>query len=249
MLVPNPPGGYSFLRGIAPYSAGVVANPAFKIERVRMATPLPLDEAFVRMDARLAALGRPPQALCGMELRSPAPFTFDGFKQFNAVYVQHLEHRGILLNGLNPIARTNVAPGIAPPSEPAVYAFSYTIPARTDRRSFIVAGAGELPEGSLQPDDVVRRGESSLDAMTEKVRFVLGLMDGRVVGLGATWDEVTAINVYTVHDIVPFLTSQILPRTGNARNGVTWHYTLPPIQEIEYEMDVRGCSSELVLAL
>jgi hypothetical protein len=248
MLIPNPKGGYSFLKGIAPYSAGAVAGAGFEIERVRFAKPLPLAAAFPRLDAHLSALHRPPQALCGMELRSPKPFTFDGFNSFNAGYVHFLEKRNVLVNGLNPVARTNVAPEIAPPSEPVVYAFSYTVPSPAAGRSFIVAGAGELPEGSLDPHDVVRRGENSLDAFTEKVRFVLGLMDGRVRGLGASWAGVTAIDVYTVHDIGPVLASLIAPRTGNAPNGIVWHYTRPPITSIEYEMDVRGCARETVLA-
>jgi hypothetical protein len=248
MLIPNPKGGYSFLKGIAPYSAGAVANAGFAIERARFAAPLPLARAFARLDAHLSALARPPQALCGMELRSPKPFTFEGFNAFNAGYVHLLEKRNILVNGLNPVARTNVAPEIAPPSEPVVYAFSYTIPSPAAGSSFIVAGAGELPEGSLDPHDVVRRGESSLDAFTEKVRFVLGLMDGRVRGLGASWSGVTAIDVYTVHDIAPVLASLIVPRTGNAPHGIVWHYTRPPITSIEYEMDVRGCARETVLA-
>jgi len=84
--------------------------------------------------------------------------------------------------------------------------------------------------------------------LTEKARFVLGLMDGRVRGLGAAWDQVTAVDVYTVHDIAPFLASLIVPRTGNASHGITWHYTRPPIVGIEFEMDVRGCAREIVLA-
>src|SRR5271165_3487466 len=112
MLVLNPKGGYSFLKGIAPYSAGVVANAGFEIERARLSKPLPVPEAFARLDAHLATLGRPRQALCGMELRSPRPFTFEGFNGFNAGYVRFLEKRNVLVNGLNPVARTNVAPEI-----------------------------------------------------------------------------------------------------------------------------------------
>src|SRR5579885_769085 len=131
MLVSNPQGGYSFLKGIAPYSGGVVAGSGFEIERARLAKPLPLAEAFARLDHHLSALGRPSQALCGMELRSPRPFTFAGFNAFNAAYVHFLEQRRIPVGGLNPVARTNVAPEIAAPAEPVVYAFSYTIPSQT----------------------------------------------------------------------------------------------------------------------
>jgi hypothetical protein len=248
MLVPNPPGGYSFLKGIAPYSGGVVANPDFQIERARLAKPLPVGEAFGRLDTHLAALNRPAHALCGMELRSPSAFTFQGFNDFNAGYVHFLEQRKILVNGLNPVARTNVAPEAGPPSEPVVYAFSYTVPARSARRSFIVAGSGELPEGSLDPHDVIRRGETSLDALTEKARYVLGIMDARVRGLGASWNEVGAVDVYTIHDIGPLIQPLIVPHTGNAHHGITWHLTRPPITSIEYEMDVRGIDREIVLA-
>jgi hypothetical protein len=247
MLIENPTGGYSFLKGLAPYSAGVVANTGFRIEHARLAKPLPVAAAFERIDAHLKKSGRPPQALCGMEIRSPRPFTFQGFNDFNAGYVKYLEKRSILVNGLNPVARTNVAPEIAPPAEPVVYAFSYTVPSTESARTFVVAGAGELPEGSLDPHDVVRRGETSADALAEKTKFVLALMDARVKGLGATWDQVTTVDVYTIHDIGPLLASHIVPKTGNAHHGITWHYTRPPIISIEYEMDVRGCSTELVI--
>jgi hypothetical protein len=52
--------------------------------------------------------------------------------------------------------------------------------------------------------------------------------------------------VYTVHDIHAVLGKEILPRTGNGA-GLTWHYCRPPIEELEYEMDVRGVAAERVL--
>jgi hypothetical protein len=249
MLIPNPPGDYSFLKGIAPYSGGIVANAGFEIERARLAKPLPIADAFARVDAHLASMSRPSQALCGMELRSPRPFTFEGFSAFNADYVRFLEKRNILVDGLNPVARTNVAPTIDTPSHPIVYAFSYTVPTREDRRTLVVAGSGELPEGSLDPSQIVRSGEISSGALGEKARFVLGLMNDRVLGLGANWDEVNVVNVYTVHDIAPHFTSLIVPQTGNAHHGITWHCARPPIVNIEYEMDVRGCAREIVLTV
>jgi len=30
-------------------------------------------------------------------------------------------------------------------------------------------------------------------------------------------------------------------------HGVTWHHSRPPIETIEFEMDVRGCRREVVL--
>ena len=111
----------------------------------------------------------------------------------------------------------------------------------------MVAGAGELPEGSLDPHDVIRMGETSREAIAAKARFVLGLMDGRLRGLGSGWNNVTVTNIYTVHDVNAVLAAEILPRIGAAgQHGVTWHYTRPPIISIEYEMDLRGCPRETV---
>jgi hypothetical protein len=52
--------------------------------------------------------------------------------------------------------------------------------------------------------------------------------------------------VYTVHDIHAVLAQQILPRAGNG-GGLTWHYCRPPIEQLEYEMDVRGVTVERVI--
>ena len=249
MRIDNPAGGYSFLKGISPYSAGVVAFPGFEIEHVRLERALPLDHGFQEIERHLASQHRRRQALCGVELRSPRPFTFQGFQDFNRRYVDILTRWGILLDGLNPVARTNVAPQVAPPAEPSLYGFSITIPSENEPPSFMVAGAGELPEGSLDPHDVVRRGESSVDALREKVRFVMERMSARLTGLGASWAQVTATQIYTVHDIHPSLASEILgPMHEAARLGVNWHYARPPIESIEYEMDVRGCRREVILA-
>jgi hypothetical protein len=242
-------GGYSFLKGISPYSGGVVAAPGFEIEHVRLERLLPLELGFQRIESYLASQYRRRQALCGVELRSPRPFTFRGFQDFNQQYVGILQRWGILLDGLNPVARTNVAPEVAPPAEPSLYGFSITLPSENRPPSFVVAGAGELPEGSLDPHDVVRRGEASADALREKVRFVMERMSSRIAGLGVSWAQVTATQIYTVHDIHPFLAGEVLGEMHEATQiGVNWHYARPPIESIEYEMDVRGCRRDVILA-
>ena len=76
MLVENKRGNYSFLKGIAPYSAGVVAEAGFEIVHVRLPRYLPLRAGFDAVEAHLKSAGRPLQAMCGMELRSPKPFSF-----------------------------------------------------------------------------------------------------------------------------------------------------------------------------
>jgi hypothetical protein len=249
MLVRNPRGNYSFLRGIAPYSAGAVADEGYEIVRVRLHQPVRLSNGFERVREHLAQISRPVYALSGMELRSPKPFTFQGFNEFNAGYVEVLTRWGLVVDKVNPVARTNVAPQIGPPTEPSLYGFSYTVPSRTTKKTFVVAGAGELPEGSLDPHDVVRAGETSDDALGEKIRFVVGLMSARLRGLGVGWEEVTSAGVYTVHPICAMLADQVIRPMGvSAIHGVTWHYSRPPIVSIEYEMDLRGCGRELVLS-
>lgn len=246
-LISFPGGGYVFLKGGFPYSQGVKALAGFSIERARFTQPLPVARGFAAIEAHLKTLGRPRTALCAAELRSPEPLTMAGFKAFNEGYVAVLKDWGLLRDGLNPVARSNVAPQLAPPAEPCFYAFCYTVTATHAAAGFVVAGSGEWPEGGKFPDEVVARGDLSSVGLTQKARFVLGKMEARLAGLDASWRNVTATQVYTVHDIHSILSEDILPRTGNS-GGITWHYCRPPIMELEFEMDVRGVTVERVLA-
>ena len=113
--------------------------------------------------------------------------------------------------------------------------------------SFVCAGSGEAREGGASyADRIVRLGDQSPDGMREKARFVLGEMERRMTALGFGWADVTATQVYTVFDIHPFLADEIV-RRGAARAGLTWHYARPPVQGLDYEMDVRGLARELVI--
>src|SRR5260370_23225130 len=106
-----------------------------------------------------------------------------------------------MVDGINPVARTNVAPVAGPPSEPSLYSFAYTAPAESSPASFVVSGAGEMPEGSANPEDVLRRGETSRDAIAAKALCVLDVLHGRWLGLGANWNQLTTTNVYPEHDV------------------------------------------------
>lgn len=248
MLAPFKQGNYSFLRGIAPYSAGVRADSGYEIVHVTLQRPVPLKTGFTVVKEHLAANGRPVHALCGMELRSPRPFTFAGFNEFNQGYVEVLKEWTIVVDGVNPIARTNVAPEIAAPEVPSLYGFSYTVHSSGKRNTFVVAGAGELPEGSLRPEDVVRRGDTSVEGLREKVRFVMGLMSSRLKGMDLGWDGVTTSSMYTVHPVCGMIADEIVrPMGASAKHGITWHYSRPPIESIEYEMDLRGVGRDIVL--
>ena len=243
------PGGYRYVRAVFQYSAGVAAQPGFAIERVRFIVPRPLKDGFQAIAAHLASRGRPLAALCACELRSPAPFSEDGFVEFNRTYAQTLRQWGLMEGDANPVARTNVCPAHEPPPETVFHAFSYTVPdAGGGLPDFVVAGGGEAPEGHANYRDViVRRGDTSPEGLREKVRFVVGEMTRRLGALGFSWHDSAATQAYTVHDIGPLMREELVGR-GTARAGLTWHYTRPPIVDLEYEMDVRRVSRELLIA-
>ena len=241
-------GGYRYIRGPFQYSSGVAAEPGFTIERARFATPLPMEQGFAAIEAHLDALGRPYTAFCACELRSPEPFSDQGFIDFNRVYVGTLERWGIFKNEENPVARSNVCPELLKPDEPSFYAFSYTVPAPAGAApSFVIAGGGEAAEGpGSYAERIVRLGDTSPGAMREKAVFVLNAMERRLAALGFGWSQASATQVYSVHDIHPFLAEEIVAR-GAAQAGLTWHYARPPVTGLDYEMDVRGVPVERLL--
>ena len=229
-------GGFAFLEGVFPYSQGAVALEGYAIERACFARPVPVAEGFRRIAAHLESLGRPKTALCACELRSPKPFSFAGFAEFNRGYVAVLEQWGLYRDGRNAVARSNVAPGVNPPAEPSFYAFSYTVPAAQAGRDFVVAGSGEWPEGGRFPEDIV-------SGLHNKVVWVLDKMEERMRGLGGFgFGDASAVQVYTVRRFPVELVAQ--------RAGATlvWHYCRPPIAGLEFEMDLRRVSLERRLA-
>jgi hypothetical protein len=239
-------GGYRFLPGVFQYSGGVAALSGHAIERVRLRTLLPLKQGFERIERLITAAGRPLTAFCACELRSPAPFTEQGFRAFNESYVVTLQKWGLFDGKVNPVARSNVCPEIDPPPEPCFYAFSFTAAADA-APSFVIAGSAETREGGgSYGERTIRRGESSSEAMREKARYVLGEMERRLAVLGLGWADTTATQVYTVRDLYPFLGDEIV-RRGAARAGLTWHYARPPVEGLEFEMDCRAVSQESVV--
>jgi hypothetical protein len=247
-VVGIPEAGYRYLQGVFQYSAGVAAEPGFEIERARFLRPVPLAEGFRAIEAYLVGLGRPLGALCACELRSPAPFTEEGFLAFNRAYVGTLARWGIYRDDANPVARSNVCPEIDPPEAANFYAFAYTIPAQPGvRPSFHIAGSGEAPEGKANyRDHIVCRGDTSVSGLREKAHYVLGEMERRMRVLGFGWPEVTATQLYTVYDVYPFFADDLV-RRGATAGGLTWHFARPPVVGLDYEMDVRGIAREIVL--
>jgi hypothetical protein len=240
------PGGYRYVPAVFQYSGGVAAEAGFEIVRVRFQHPVPLKHGFARIAETMRDAGRPLTAFCACELRSPEPFTEEGFRAFNEVYAGTLRDWGLLEGETNPVARSNVCPEIDPPAEPSFHAFCFTIAADA-APTFVVAGSGEAPEGKPNyRDHIIRSGETSSDAMREKAHFVLGEMERRLAALGFGWKDTTATQVYSVQNIHPFLADEIV-RRGAAHSGLTWQYCRPPVRGLEYEMDCRGVMKESVI--
>ena len=233
------PGGYRYLKGVFQYSSGVAALPGYRIVRTQFRAPVPLAEGFQRVEQIISESARPLTAFCACELRSPAPYTESGFAEFNKIYVGALERWKIYDGERNPVARSNVCPAIDPPATPSLHAFSYTEVAKDAAPSFVIAGSGEAPEGrGNYRDHIVRLGDTTPAGLREKARFVLAEMEGRMAELGFGWSNASATQVYSVHDIHPFLEDEVV-RRGAARMGLTWHYCRPPVVDLEYEMDCR----------
>lgn len=241
-------GGYAFIPGVMQYSAGVASLPGHHIERVCFSQVIPLLDGFSLIAEHLKGIGRPLTAFCACELRSPAPFSEEGFKSFNSKYTTVLREWGIMDGDVNPVARSNVCPLIDPPAEPGFYAFSYTVEAAEAQKSFVIAGSAEAPEGKGNyTDHIVRRGDTSTEGLREKARWVMREMQRRMAFFDADWPDVTAVQLYTVHDVHPILAEEIV-RPGAARQGITWHFSRPPVRELEYEMDCRRVFVERVLS-
>lgn len=248
-----PDGGYRFIKGVFQYYAGVAAEPGFEVERVRFRQLVPLDKGFEAVRAHLMQMGRPLTAFCACELRSPAPFTDAGFLAFNREYIKPLEQWNIYRGGVNPVARSNVCPNFDGPRVPSFYAFSYTVPTAVPPASgggtpsFVISGSGEAREGEgSYRERTVRADDRTPEGLREKVRFVLGEMERRLTELGFGWDDVTGTHAYTVYDIHPLLKDEFAAR-GAMRRGINWHLARPPVEGLDFEMDVRGVVRELVL--
>ena len=245
--VPHPAGNYRFLPGIDAFSSGAVAQPGHEIVHATLQAPIPYRDGFALIERHLGTLGRPRVALCAIELRSPRPFSFGGFDEFNRGYRAILEDWKIPVDGVNPIARTNVAPVVGAPAEPSLYGFAYTVPSGlAGSATFIVAGSGDVRGRTAA--DIVRRGETSPEALAEKCAYVMETQQARLAGLGAVWADVTAVDIYTPHPVHGFLERAILRAMGPAAvHGVHWFLSHPPIEGLEYEMDMRGVRQEIRL--
>ena len=128
-LLIDHPGGYRFLPGISPYSCGVVSAPGFEIAHITFRHPVPY-RTWVRFDR--AAPQRftdvPKLLFVGSNYDRLVLSPSVALPSSTLEYSKILEDWGLFVDGINPVARTNVAPEVDPPSEPVLFGFSYTRP-------------------------------------------------------------------------------------------------------------------------
>jgi hypothetical protein len=242
-----PAGHYRFIPSVFQYSAGACADPDYEIERVRFDRLVPLAEGFALAAKFIQEAGRPLTAFCACELRSPAAFTEEGFRNFNLHYVKTLAEWGIFDGSTNPVARSNVCPEIDPPAEPSFYAFSFTRPTRSSTPSFVISGGAEAREGNgSYVERTVRYRDLSPEGLREKVRFTTSQMENRMAAFGLSWKETTGVQAYSVHDFHHALADELV-RRGALRSGLTWHFARPPVVDLEFEMDCRRVLREAVI--
>ena len=243
-LVEQPRGGFRFLPGGPVYAGGVVAAQGYEIVHAVLRPWLPLEEAYALIERHLAARERPVQALCGMELRIPAQLSMAGFRAFNQPYIERLVRWGLLVEGRNPVCRTNVAPVHEPPEQPSVHGFSYTVPGGRDGSSFVMSGMTELGPGG-----VVAAGDSSPEGMRRKLRFVFDAVSARLAELGQSWESATQVEFYAAAAPGGLLEDFLAPAAGGAaRRGIRWHLGRPPVEGVEVELEARAAWREEILA-
>lgn len=242
-------GGYCYIPGVFQYSAGVAALDGFQIERVRFSRPVPLETGFALAERYIREADRPLSAFCACELRSPEPFSENGFSDFNERYVEGIRKFGLFADGENQVARSNVCPEYHPPASPHFYSFCFTRSNPDAYRSFVIAGSAEVPEGTdSYSANAISPGDTSPDGLREKTRWVLGEMGRRMDHFGMGWTDTSAVQVYTVHDVFALFGSEIVPLLTQGI-ALEVHLNRPPVKGLEYEMDCRRVRIETVLAV
>ena len=134
-----------------------------------------------------------------------------------------------------------------PVTEPSVYGFSYTVPTDHSRPTFVLSGAAEIRR-SEKGSEIVSKGDVSPQGISQKTQAILKILEERLQEFSLAWTDVTAVELYTVHNAYPLLETEILSRLASGgHHGLRWHYARPPVTEVECEMGAHGVYQECVL--
>lgn len=243
-LIDNAAGGYRFLPAGPVFNAGAIAMAGYEIVHVLFHPWMPLDRAWSAIEAALRDAGRPRQALCGMELRIARQLSFEGFRSFNAPYIDQLRKWGLIFGEYSAVSRTNVAPFLDAPAVPSVHAFSYAAASEQSGTTFCVSGTADIdPRGRI-----VAQGDVSREGMKKKLEYVIGVITERLGKLGLSWADSTHTDLCVTRDIGDLLETVVVPGLhGAAARGLRVHFARPPILDSEVELETRGVRRELVL--
>ena len=244
-LLDNPQGGYWVLPAGPVFCGGVTPAEGYEIVHALLSPWVPLKDAWTFIETYLKSIGRPVQALCGMELRIPQQLSFEGFREFNAPYVEQLERWNLLLGRYSAVCRTNVAPARDVPKEPCVHAFSYSTPSEFKGITFCVSGTADID----QRGKIVAEGDVSPAGMRKRIQHCVDTITERLAMLDLIWSAATHIDLSLVEDIPGLMDSVIVPGLqGAAARGIRMHHARPPIIGAEVELECRGARRELVLS-
>ena len=239
-MVLRPRGGFRFLPGNPVYAGGAVAESGFAIVHALLSRWLPLEQGYALVERHLATVGRPIEALCGMQLRLPRQLSFEDFTAFNVAYVERLQRWGLINDKLNPVSRTNVAPSVQAPGEASLHAFSYTVPYSGGMKSFTMSGIVERGPGG----STIAQGDDSSEGMRQKFAYVVGSVTDRLAELGFQWADATHIDLYAAAELPGAFDILAARASGALPRGVRWHHGRPPVVGLELELEARAVLRE-----
>src|SRR5215472_7682293 len=118
------------------------------------------------------------------------------------------------------MARSNVAPTLAPPSTNTLYAFTFATTAAeaSTRPDFLIAGKAEIID---EPRQVIAEGDPSPAGTEKKASYVFEQLRIRVEELGCRWADITGVQIYTPRSLDPVV--PLLKRIGLGHVGITLH--------------------------
>lgn len=233
-------GGYGYLPGSLHRSRGVAAAPGHRIVHARLRRSAPMAHGFARIAEHLEREGRPLAALCACELRAPAQYSDAGYRAFDDLYGRILQDWNLIEDGHTPVARSIACPVLDAPAEPAVFGFAYTVAADDPRPSAFVSAVSEAPH-RLENGEVraVAQGDTSIEGMRQKARFVADELRRALEALGLDLDDgFSAVQIYTAEPVQPLIADVLAP-AGLAANGLMWHFSRPPVEGLSFAMDGR----------
>jgi len=243
-LLENEAGGYRVLPAGQAFCGGVIAATGHEVVHALVAPWVPLRDAWALIQAHLSAQKRPMQALCGMELRIPEQLTMQGFRDFNAPYIEQLRKHQLIIGNYSAVCRTNVAPATDKPKEASLHAFSYSVPSKTKTRTFCISGTADIdPRGRI-----VAEGDTSPAGMRMRLQHCIDATTERLAQLELNWKLTSHIDLCVTRDVDQLIGELLMPALdGAGQRGVRLHRARPPIVGTEVELECRGVLREIVV--